>query len=415
MIYLLAANWFGRGAAVFSALLFLFSPLVWFHGTVALTYAIECFFSALIGYLCWRLKEGGKNSIGLAAALGMAAGFRPSSILFLGPLCLYAVLTSRPRRLLVSGATLLGTVASWFLPMLFLAGGPYRYFQSLLALWMAVPARHTVLSSPLAFCIARLTLMVAVGCMCFGAGLVFAFKKTSRPASESNGRDRVLFTWIWIGPGLLFFTFVFLVFVNSGYLLLLSPPIFVYLGRNAYAWFLEWSTSRRWRTAILCLAAASNTAFFVFAPVYCSYRSVRRFEAELISFTSAVRRTASPSTTLLVGFDSHFLGYRHAAYYLPEYLTVQFPELTIGGKPGAFAARNRQTEYLQTLPVKRFENFILLPLPPDDEDRAYMARVYNRFPPAELKQTRAGEWSFAAAPVDDLKYVFQHLAGASFP
>src|SRR5579863_348826 len=46
MIYLLAASWFGRNAAVFSALLFLFSPLAWFHGTVALTYVTECFFSA---------------------------------------------------------------------------------------------------------------------------------------------------------------------------------------------------------------------------------------------------------------------------------------------------------------------------------------------------------------------------------
>jgi hypothetical protein len=416
MIYLLAANWFGRGAAVFSALLFLFSPLVWFHGTVALTYAVECFFSALIGYLCWRLKEGAGYSVGLAAALGIAAGFRPSSMLFLGPLCVYAVMTSRPRRLSVSGATLMGVLLSWLLPMWFVAGGPHRYFQSLLALWMVAPARNTVLTSPVAYCIVRLTMIAAIGCMCFGTGVVFALKKTRRPPSpidDRADRDRALFTWVWITPGLLFFTLVFLRFVNSGYLLVLSPPVFAYLGRNAYAWFTEWSTSPRWRAAILCAAAAANTAFFAFAPVYCSYRSVRQFEAELVSFTSAVRRTVSPARTLLVGFDSHFLGYRHAAYYLPEYLTVQFPELTIGGKRGAFAVQNQQTEFLQAIPRNRLENLVLLPLPPDDEDRAYMASVRSKFPLGELQEMRVGEWTFAQGPIDGVKYLFAHLYSAA--
>jgi 4-amino-4-deoxy-L-arabinose transferase-like glycosyltransferase len=36
LIYLLAENWFGRKAALFAGLIFLFSPLSWFHGTVAL-------------------------------------------------------------------------------------------------------------------------------------------------------------------------------------------------------------------------------------------------------------------------------------------------------------------------------------------------------------------------------------------
>jgi hypothetical protein len=38
-------------AARFAALLFLLSLLAWFHGIVALTYGVEAFFSALVGYL----------------------------------------------------------------------------------------------------------------------------------------------------------------------------------------------------------------------------------------------------------------------------------------------------------------------------------------------------------------------------
>ena len=407
MIYLLAESWFGRGAAVLSALLFLFSPLAWFHGTVALTYVVECFFSALIGYLGWRLKQGSNCAVALCATLGIAAGFRPSSLLLLGPLCAYAILVSRPRHLFLTGATLSATLLSWFVPMVEMTGGFHRYLQSFSDLWTVAGGKNTVLTSSLAFSFARLLMIAAVGCLCYGAAVAFAFTNQGQRSRED--RERARFTGFWIGPGLLFFTFVFLRFVNSGYLLFLSPPLFAYLGRNIFNWFTAGSLSRSWRAGVLLAAGAANTAIFLFAPIYCSYRSVRQFEAQLVSFNAAVRRAASPEGTLLVGFDSHFLGYRHAAYYLPEYLTVQFPEMIVGGKHGAFGVQNRRTEFLAALPRDRFERFILLPLPPDDEDRAYLRGVYSRFPPEHLETSQEGGWSLVAGPIGDLKYLFAHL------
>src|SRR5271157_5580262 len=89
-IYVLAGGWFGRNAARFAGLIFLFSPLAWFHCTVALTYIVEAFFSALIGYLCWRIYGGAARFILPGAmAVGIAAGFRPSSLLLLAPLLLF--------------------------------------------------------------------------------------------------------------------------------------------------------------------------------------------------------------------------------------------------------------------------------------------------------------------------------------
>ena len=83
MIYMLADAWFGRSAAFFAGLIFLFSPLAWFHGTVALTYIVEAFFSALVGYLCWRVYSGtGRFVVPAALAIAAADGFRPSSVLF---------------------------------------------------------------------------------------------------------------------------------------------------------------------------------------------------------------------------------------------------------------------------------------------------------------------------------------------
>ena len=63
MIYLLAEEWFGASAARYSGALFLVSPLAWFHGIVALTYMVEGFSSALIGYLCWRIYQGSNRWI----------------------------------------------------------------------------------------------------------------------------------------------------------------------------------------------------------------------------------------------------------------------------------------------------------------------------------------------------------------
>src|SRR6185437_9460726 len=92
MIYLLAFEWFGRDAARFAAVLFLFSPLTWFHGIVGLIYIVEAFLSALAGYFCWQVYMGRKGfAIPAALVLGLGAGIRPSFPVFLAPLFLLSL------------------------------------------------------------------------------------------------------------------------------------------------------------------------------------------------------------------------------------------------------------------------------------------------------------------------------------
>jgi hypothetical protein len=65
---------------------FLLSPLSWFHGIVALTYGVEAFFSALVGYRCWLAFCGDHRWIPVTGlVLRISAGVRPSSVLLLGP------------------------------------------------------------------------------------------------------------------------------------------------------------------------------------------------------------------------------------------------------------------------------------------------------------------------------------------
>ena len=405
MIYVLTDNWFGRNAATFAGLIFLFSPLAWFHGTVALTYIVEAFFSALTGYLCRRIYCGeGRFVLPGAVVVGIAAGFRPSSILLLCPLLLFSF-RSVTRRQAVGGVCAVAvTVLAWFTPMIQITGLT-AYVSSLVSLWLTVPSRAMVFNSSVLNSFARASVIVGIYFLCFGCAAILPLRAWR--ADSPLNRRTAIFTLVWIAPGLLFFTFVFLKFVNAGYLLALAPPVCAWMG----LWASHWYASLRFRRGLRMLAisscAAVNIAIFIWAPVYCSYREVRRFEMELKNIIRVLPQIASPRETIIVGFDSHFLGYRHAGYYLPDYLTVEFPEVRLTSGTRAFVMRHGDTRLESTIPVGSIQNFVLFPLPPgDSEYRDYMALVRKRFAPGELRNVAGGGHEFAVGSVSDLPVLF---------
>ncbi len=411
-IYALADCWFGRRAAVFSGLAFVLSPLCWFHGTVALTYIVEAFFSALVGYLCWQTWSGRAwFVVPSALALAAATGFRQSSILFLGPLWLLSLRNVRFRQAAAGFAALAAGVAAWLLPMAGECGGLVKYLASFWDLWSRVPAQKTVFSSSFGAAFAllagRASTIAFIAALCFGLAAPLLF--VSRPASSERRRIRV-FTWVWVAPALAFFTLIFMQFINSGYLLVASPPLFAWIGSRA----ADWLGSPRWRggrrAAALAFAAAAHAAVFLFAPLYCSYRSVRQFESELESAVRSVRETAGPRDTLIVSFDSHFLGYRHAGYYLPEYWTVQYPEVPRPGGRRVFAMRDNHTWLLDNLPVEERPNFVLFPLPDESSFRAYLEGLRARFPQEALRADSASGRELLFGSTADLTVLFPSTA-----
>src|SRR5580704_1400207 len=132
LIFKMTLDWFGSTAAGFAGLLFLFSPLSWFHGIVALTYIVEAFFSALLGYLCWRIYSGNFRFILPAAvALGISAGVRPSSLLFLCPLFFFSMWRASAKEQRLGATALVLTITAWFVPMIYASGGLDPYFDAL--------------------------------------------------------------------------------------------------------------------------------------------------------------------------------------------------------------------------------------------------------------------------------------------
>jgi hypothetical protein len=406
MIYILADNWFDRPAAFFAGLIFLFSPLVWFHGTVALTYSAEAFFSGLTGYLCWRLICGSRAFVlPIALTAGLAAGFRPSFLLFLSPLLLLSLVGAGRKRMVTGIVVLALTLLSWGIPMVLQSGGPEAYWSALVSLWSMVPAKQTVFNSSPANSIARLFFIVGIYILCFGCAALLTFR-LGRPNPGIDRRKKI-FTWVWIGPGLLFFAFIFLKFVNSGYLLVISPPVFVWLGLSASRWYTGLRLPNAAKIGLAALFATVNSLVFLYAPVYCSWASVRQFEMELRSELAAVPRIASPADTLIVGFDSHFLGYRHAGYYLPAYTVAQYPEVRLVRGIRIFVMEHGDTRLVDMLPATGFKNFLLFPLPTDDREyRDYMDKVRARFPTGALRTVSTEGRQFSVGVIKDLPLLF---------
>jgi len=212
-------------------------------------------------------------------------------------------------------------------------------------------------------------------------------------------------------PGLLFFAFIFLLFVNGGYLLVVFPPVFAWLGLWASEWYAALRLSKPLKAVAVALLAAINILVFFEAPMYCSYRSVREFEANMRGIQHAIPGIASPENTLIIGFDSHFLGYRHAGYYLPQYTTIEYPKMPTAGGPRISMMRNRDTQLLDGLDIFRFKTFLLFPLPSDEKAYVdYATKIRAKFPQADLRTVHAGNREFVMGPISDLRLLFPDAA-----
>jgi hypothetical protein len=151
---------------------------------------------------------------------------------------------------------------------------------------------------------------------------------------------------------------------------------------------------------------AVNVLIFLRAPVYCSYYEVRKFERELGSVVASLSSIASPGKAMILGFDSHFMGYRHAGYYLPDYVTVEYPAVRLSSGLRIFTMQHRDTT-LATGLAGGYKTFIVFPLPQEgDEYRSYTAGIESRFTPDDLSYRSSGGRTFITGPISALATLF---------
>jgi hypothetical protein len=156
----------------------------------------------------------------------------------------------------------------------------------------------------------------------------------------------------------------------------------------------------------LGVSAAVNVLIFVASPFYCSYREVWRFEAELESIKTALPQVGSARDTLILSFDSHFNGFRHAGYYLPDYLTLEYPEAHLKEGPRIFSMYERDTQLVTALPAGPYTRFVLFPLPDGDSYKEYLQKVIARLPGRSLHTVHLGGHEFVTGSIFDLPLLF---------
>ncbi|MGC2163706.1 MAG: hypothetical protein WA634_17495, partial [Silvibacterium sp.] len=337
--------------------------------------------------------------------LGISAGVRPPSLLFLAPLLLLSLRHVTLKRRLLACTVLLLTLVAWFVPMIVASGGLKAYFGALFTLWHMVPGKKTVFNSSPATSIARAVTIVFIYLLIFGAASIapFAAKYCKIPVD----RQKKWFTLVWIAPALCFFTLIFLKFVNSGYLLILLAPASLWLGFWISEWYAHAALGKPLKIALIVACAAVNTLIFLDSPLYCSYSQVRHFEAEIRSIQTALPQIGPANSTLIVSFDSHFLGFRHAGYYLPDYLNVEYPEVKFNNGTRAFAMQGRDTRLLEQLPVASYSRFVLFPLPGNaDRYPEYLKTVEKKLPAHDLQTIRLNGHNFVTGPIADLPFLF---------
>lgn len=408
-IYLLSYEWFDRKAAIFSGLLFLTSPFTWFYGTVALTYIVEFCLVSLVGLFCWYLSTGRTQFLVPAAiVLGLAVGFRQSSILFLAPICLYSLRKLEIKYWFTAIVVFAVTVCAWFVPMLLASGGSDVYFTALNDLWSRVASARTVfaiaekegLTSGILLAVIRLITESSFFVISFVAAAPFILL---RGLSLGSWSEQKRFALLWIVPGVLFFTLMYLSPSNMGYMAVIFPPLFAIIGAKAAKWYEQIGGGVKQKAVFVSFLCMVNTMVFIYAPIYIGYQDRKDYENDISLVKAGLDKTIEPENTLVVAFDAYRNGFREAGYYSPAQFVVQYPEMVFSSGIKVFAMHDRKTVLLSKIPVEKYSRFVIFPMP---RYKYLQEELWAMFPEGSVSRVTIDGVTLIQGATSDLKYLF---------
>lgn len=339
-IFSLGRTVWGRRCGAVAALLFLTSPLFWFHGEVALSYMVEVPLVTVIALLCYRHWTGADDRVWLSAVmLGLAGGFRPDALVLLLPLWLASTWRFRWRRTILAAGLLALTVLAWFLPMVMLTGGFARYWAALSATGQGIAEESSLFGARQIVTngvrLAAFTVYaLGLGLLPLAVGAALWIRRYLAQYRAWMRMPRLRWLLGWIAPGLLFFLFVHI--RQPGHSFVMMPALLLTLGFVLTEWlpqvFRQWRHSRRWAYALVGMLLLTNVLFFLAAPPVLfgvrrvvtttpSWPTIRARDVSLGTRIAYIRAHFPPAGTVLLssGFD-----FRHPDYYLREYRTIHY-------------------------------------------------------------------------------------------
>jgi hypothetical protein len=355
-IYLLSRLWFDRSSAIFSSLLFLVSPLFWFHGEVAMIYLPETSLILCLAFFSWLNFEDNKYFLWIIPTLiyAILIGFRPSDALFLLPLWVVSFLKLNSREKKFSILTLTLFTVTWFIPMLKESGGFEIYINALKDLWNRVPGAQSFGLKLLLF-----------HCLLIFTGFVFSLGLAAplifiKSIKISYPKHLITFLFFWIIPGLTFFTVIFFHPMTMGYALYIYAPLLIVSGAKASRWYWSSRASFYLKNVTIGTLIFFNVSLFLFSPMYFSWGQIKSVENYLIQINQDVKKSFNSQDTLLIGFDTVLYGFRQVGYYLPDFKILEYPEIYTHDGIKIFTMQHHQTTLVSAFSDHTIKNILIV-------------------------------------------------------
>lgn len=328
-LFLLGAEWFGRRVGLTTALLAVVSPMVWFHGEVALSYMLEFFWVPLIVYFCYKMNTRSWWALlGSALLIGMAGGVRPNTPVFLFPLWAGAILIHRYplNRILLALLVMALGVVVWAGPMVAMSGGVSEYIE-VMRWWQS---QHMEESASLVGVVENMIRFGMYTVYSLGLGLLPLAIAAGRQLPDifrSLKRDwRAQTLAGWVVPAAGYFSIIHL--RQPGHTFTIQPALLLLAGLAITTLAGGGKAFRRnvW-IGVLAAVVAGNALFFVAGPAYLfgdtrmlfttpTWNAIRDYDFYVVERLQAIRRIFSPAETATLAVGRNF---RLPDYYLPDF------------------------------------------------------------------------------------------------
>ena len=316
---------FSRPVGLGAALLLLTSVTFWTYGAVALAYPALALASALALGLT-AASPGRTTPLVLSLLLGIASGFRPDLLLWLGPLWAWTLLRSGWRSAVPAAALAFALVLGWLVPTIVLSGGVDAYVAVMRAyVGIDVVTRYSVAAQGASGFVTNLRDTAAYLVYALYAALpllAWAMVKGFRQWRALLRDLRLPAFALLLAPPALFLPFIHV--GDPGYVFTLLPPLLL-LAAQALLHRLLQPSSPHWQAwTILGLVVLANSAIFLDRERPLTAWGLHRHDQALGETIAFVRDCCPPESTIILTYES----FKLALYYLPEYPWLVYSDLT---------------------------------------------------------------------------------------
>lgn len=335
ILFLFSEKWFGREVSLVVVLLALTSPLIWFHGEVALSYMLEFAWVSLVVYFCFCMYS--KNTAALftsAFLIGLAGGIRPDTPVFLFPLWLFCIFMNKfpLKEIFTAFLIMVISILLWALPILAISGGLLEYLQ-ILQSWQSQILGEASGLTNLVTNIVRFGMYLGYS---LGLGLlvlIVAGLSNVRGYFKSLRQDwRAKAVAVWILPAILFYIFIHL--RQPGHIFTIQPALILLTGLAIVHLARQGTRIQKWRLiGITSAVIITNAVFFLLGPTYLfgdkrmlfttpTRSAIQDYDRYVTQRLEVIRDTFNPLETTIVASGRN---YRLPDFYLSDF---QIPSLS---------------------------------------------------------------------------------------